>query len=113
MLFSIIFLNGQNGLEILKSIKEINPKTEVIMFTNNEDISMAVESFRMGATDYVVKGKGALTKIHQLVYHIITEPIRIMVKEFGISKYMAIFVLTFITMGLVVFFVLRYMKPEV
>lgn len=107
------FLNGQNGLEVLKSIKAINSKTEVIMFTNNEDISMAVESFRMGATDYVIKGKGSSNKLYKLIYHIITEPIRIMVREFGISKYMAIFLLTFVSMGLVVFFVLRYMKPEV
>lgn len=105
------YLNGQNGLEVLKSIKDINPKTEVIMFTNNEDISMAIESFRMGAKDYVIKGKGSSNKIYQLIYHIITEPIRIIVREFGVSKYMAIFLMTFVTMGAVVFFVLRWMKP--
>lgn len=104
------FLNGQNGLEILKSIKDINPKTEVIMFTSNEEIGAAIESFKMGATDYILKGKGSSNKIYKLVYHIITEPIRIIVREFGVSKYMAIFLLTFVTMGIVVYFVLGAMK---
>lgn len=101
------FLSGKNGLEILKSIKAINPKTEVIMLSGNENIAMAIETFRAGAKDYVLKGQGSWKKISKLVSHIITEPIRIMVKEFGVSKFTAIFLLTFITMGIVVFFVLH------
>lgn len=104
------FLNGQNGLEILKLIKEKNPKTEVIMLSGNEDIALAIQSFRNGATDYVIKGQGALKKISKLILNIITEPIRIIVREFGVSKFMAIFLLTFITMGIVVACVLYFMK---
>jgi DNA-binding NarL/FixJ family response regulator len=105
------FLEGKNGLEVLKSIKDINPKTEVIMFTSNENTGMAIESFRTGAKDYVIKGRGSINKIYNLVYHIITEPIRMIVREFGVSKYVAIFLMTFVTMGLVVYFVLVSMKP--
>lgn len=105
------FLNGKNGLEVLKEIKEINPKTEVIMLTSNEDIALAIQSFRAGATDYVIKGPSSWKKITQLVHHVITAPIRIIVREFGVSKFMAIFLLTFLTMGAVVFFVLQNM-PE-
>lgn len=39
------FLEGKNGLEILKKIKTSNPKTEVIMLSNNEDIAIAIETF--------------------------------------------------------------------
>lgn len=101
------FLHGRNGLEVLKSIKEINPKTEVIMLSSNEDIGLAVETFREGATDYVVKGPSSWKKVTQLVNKIITEPIRAMVREFGISKFMAIFFLTFIAMGVVVYYALQ------
>jgi DNA-binding NtrC family response regulator len=104
------FLGDKNGLEVLKLIKAINPKTEVIMLSGNEDMALAIETFRNGATDYVIKGQGALKKISKLVYHIITEPIRIIVREFGVSKFMAIFLLTFVTMGAVVFFFLHNMK---
>lgn len=96
------YMKGQNGLEILKTIKEKNPKTEVIMLSSNEDMAIAVESFRAGANDYVVKGSGSWRKITKLVEHIITEPIRIMVREFGVSKFMATFLFTFIIMGLTV-----------
>ena len=103
------FLNGKNGLEVLKEIKQINPKIEVIMLSSNEDIALAIQSFRAGATDYVIKGPSSWKKLTKLVHHVITEPIRIIVREFGVSKFMAIFLLTFLTMGAVVFFVLHSM----
>lgn len=104
------FLNGQNGLEVLKLIKEKNPKTEVIMLSGNEDIALAIQSFRSGASDYVIKGQGALKKISKLVFNIITEPIRIIVREFGVSKFMAIFLFTFVMMGVIVAIVLYTME---
>ena len=104
------FMEGKNGLEVLESIKTINPKTEVIMLSNNEDVALAIKAFRAGATDYVVKGPSSWKKITKLVSHVITAPIRLMVKEFGISKYMAIFLLTFVTMGIVVICALQLMK---
>lgn len=101
------FLEGKNGLEVLKAIKAINPKTEVIMLSSNEDIALAIESFRIGATDYVIKGQSSWKKVAKLVNTIITEPIRTMVREFGIPKFVAIFILTFITMGAAVYYFLR------
>jgi DNA-binding NarL/FixJ family response regulator len=103
------FMDGKNGLDILKSIKTINPKTEVIMFSCNEDTAVAIETFRAGAKDYIVKGVGSWKKLIKIINYIITEPIRLMVREFGVTKYTAIFLLTFILMGIVVFFVLHAM----
>ncbi|MGZ4034358.1 MAG: response regulator [Bacteroidia bacterium] len=102
------FLNGKNGNEVLKMIKKINPKTEVIMLSGNEDIAVAIEAFRKGATDFVIKGPGAWKKITKIVSYIVTAPIRILVREFGVSKFMAIFLMTFITMGIVVALVLHF-----
>lgn len=76
------FMEGKNGLEILKVIKSINPKTEVIMLSTNEDIAIAIETFRAGARDYVLKGDGAWKKVMKIVDIIITKPIRIIVKGF-------------------------------
>jgi DNA-binding NtrC family response regulator len=96
------FMEGKNGVDVLKSIKTINPNTNVIMLSGNESMAVAIESFRAGAEDYVVKGIGARKKVTNLIYHIITEPIRIMIREFGISRYLSIFLLAFATMGIVV-----------
>ncbi|CAN5378665.1 hypothetical protein BH10BAC1_BH10BAC1_06580 [soil metagenome] len=104
------FMEGKNGLDTLKSIKEINPKTEVIMLSGNEDIAIAIESFRVGANDYVVKGAGSWKKISKIVEQIATAPIRLLVREFGVSKFMAIFLMTFVTMGIAVFIVMHYMN---
>ncbi len=76
------FMKGKNGLEILKAIKSINPKTEVIMLSTNEDVAIAVETFRAGARDYVIKGDGAWKKVMKIVDIIITKPIRVIVKGF-------------------------------
>ena len=104
------FLNGKNGTEVLKEIKNKNPNTEVIMLSSNDDIASAIESFRGGAKDYVIKGQGALSKISKIVYQIITEPIRIIVREFGVSKYVAIFFLIFVVMGISIAFALNAFK---
>lgn len=104
------FMEGKNGLETLKAIKMINPKTEVVMLSSNEDMSLAVETFRVGATDYVIKGKGSSEKIIGLVNYIITKPLRFIVREFGVSKIVAIFLLTFAMMAVVVLCMLYAMK---
>jgi DNA-binding NtrC family response regulator len=76
------FMDGKNGLEILKSIKAVNPKTEVIMLSGNEDMAIAIETFRAGAKDYVAKGIDSWDKISNLIDSIIIRPIRIVVKGF-------------------------------
>jgi len=103
-------LHGKNGLEILKEIKAEHPKIEVIMFSGNEDIGTAIQSFRNGATDYVIKGQGSWKKLTKILYDIITEPIRIIVREFKVTKFMAVFLLTFVIMGIIVVFVVRAMN---
>lgn len=101
------FLGGENGNEILKSIKKINPKTVVIMLSCNEDVKTIIEAFQAGATDYLIKSNSAWRKLIPHVYRTITEPIRRMVKEYGFAKFTVIFLTTFILVGAIVFFVLR------
>jgi DNA-binding NtrC family response regulator len=97
-------LKGENGNDVLKSIKKNNPKTEVIMLSSNDDITIAIESFRKGAIDYVIKGEKAEKKITHIVYDIIAYPIRYIVREFGVSKFLAILILTFVIMGVIVIY---------
>jgi DNA-binding NarL/FixJ family response regulator len=96
------FLEGKNGLEILKAIKRINPQTEVIMLSGNENIAIAIQTFRAGAKDYVVKGSSDFKKITKIITQILLAPINLIVREFGVSKFVAIFLLTFVIMGVVV-----------
>jgi DNA-binding NtrC family response regulator len=44
-----------NGLQVLKRIKEIDPKIQVIMLTAFEDLDSTIKAMQLGAYDYVEK----------------------------------------------------------
>ncbi len=50
-----IRLPGVNGLDILKEVKEIYPKLEVIIVSAHGDMESVIRSMRLGALDYLRK----------------------------------------------------------
>lgn len=46
---------GKDGIEVLKTIKEISPETVVIMITAFATAETAVEAMKLGAYDYIIK----------------------------------------------------------
>lgn len=50
-----INLPDQNGIDVLKQIKEISPYVPVMMITGFKDIDIATECMRNGAVDYITK----------------------------------------------------------
>ena len=50
-----VLLPGLNGLALLKSIKEIDPKLPVVMLTGAGSVKGAVEAMQHGATNYINK----------------------------------------------------------
>jgi len=53
-----IVMPGLNGFEVLKLIKELNPDTEVIVFTGQGDMEAAIKSLQLGASDFITKPVG-------------------------------------------------------
>ena len=102
-------LKGESGNDVLTAIKNINPKTEVIMLSTHKEIGVAIESYRKGATDFVVKGENDWKKLSMIIRKILMYPIRILTEELKVSKFVAIFLTTFITMGIIVFAVIQLM----
>jgi DNA-binding NtrC family response regulator len=98
---------GENGLDILQLIKTINPHTEVIMLSNNEDIVAAIEAFKRGAREYVIKDPSSLKKISELTNKKI-EQFKTVVSEPNMQRFAALFFLTFATLAIVVTFIMRY-----
>lgn len=54
--------DAQNGVAILKKIKEAYPETQVIMLSGQDSLQVAVDSMKYGAYDYIVKGETAFSR---------------------------------------------------
>jgi signal transduction histidine kinase len=58
-LVHVVFLDirmaGRSGIEVLRSLKEIDPHIEIIMLTAYETIETARQALRLGACDYLSK----------------------------------------------------------
>jgi len=46
---------GMDGIELLKTIKQESPETEVIMITGHGDLDLAIRSLQFDAADFVTK----------------------------------------------------------
>ncbi len=55
LVLSDIDMPGQSGISLLQQIKQMNPDIDVVMVTGIVDVDTAIQSIRMGATDYITK----------------------------------------------------------
>ncbi len=62
--------NAQNGVEVLKRIKELAPHTQVIMLSGQDKLEVAVDSMKYGAYDYVIKGETAFSRMDNILNNI-------------------------------------------
>lgn len=71
----IIFLDHNmediSGFEVLKKIKKYNPNIYVIMISGQENMKIAIEALKLGAFDYLTKGKDVCEKIDFIINKII------------------------------------------
>jgi two-component system response regulator AtoC len=50
-----LMLDTVTGIDILKKVKEVAPRTEVIIITGNSSVATAVQAMKQGAFDYITK----------------------------------------------------------
>jgi DNA-binding NarL/FixJ family response regulator len=65
-------LHARNGMSILKKIEYRLPNTKVIVLSAQDNIEIALETLKNGATEYLVKNKSEFSKVN----HIISEFIK-------------------------------------
>ncbi|OFX34487.1 MAG: hypothetical protein A2X08_10280 [Bacteroidetes bacterium GWA2_32_17] len=58
-----------DGIKVLDWIKKANYKTEVIMLTRDDNIDIALKSFKHGALDYIVKTETKFRKINYSLFN--------------------------------------------
>ena len=86
----VILLDHQmdhiSGFETLKKIKRFNPNAFVIMVSSQKDMTIAVDSLKFGAFDYIIKGEGDTKQIEDALKRISIIKERIHSKEKSIFK---------------------------
>jgi DNA-binding NtrC family response regulator len=56
-------LDGMTGIEVLIKAKKIAPNVEFIFLSGNDNIDIAINSMKYGASNYIVKDQQALPKL--------------------------------------------------
>jgi DNA-binding response OmpR family regulator len=52
-----------NGIEIFKEIRRKYKQVKIILISSQEDVKVAVEGLKLGAFDYIIKGKYAMDNV--------------------------------------------------
>ena len=50
-----VLMPGMNGIDTLKEIKRMKPRTEVIMLTGHASVEVGIEGMKAGAFNYIMK----------------------------------------------------------
>ncbi len=67
-----IVMPGKSGIEMLEDVKKIIPQCSVIVMTSYGSLDTAIEAFRKGAVDYILKPlkiEEVQTKLNKLIEH--------------------------------------------
>ncbi len=62
---------AMNGVDILKKLKESHPDIEVVMFSGQDKIEVAVNTMKYGAFDYIVKNESSFHRSENVIKNII------------------------------------------
>lgn len=62
--------DAQNGVDILKRIKERYPMIQVVMLSGQDKIEVAIDSMKYGAYDYVVKGETGFSRMENIINNV-------------------------------------------
>jgi response regulator RpfG family c-di-GMP phosphodiesterase len=103
-LYDEVTHSGADVTALVKKIKELNDKAEVIVLSSEAD------SPELGSHAIIPNKRGAWSKVHLALYKIANYPISFLVNEFKVSKFVAIFTMTFLTMAAVVLITLHFYK---
>jgi two-component system OmpR family response regulator len=76
IVFLDYFLNGvspnaMNGIKVLSQIKKTNPDVNVVMFSAQDHIDVAVDTMKYGAFDYIVKNERMFLRVQNAMKNII------------------------------------------
>jgi len=58
---------GMNGVELLEKIKNYDENIQCIMVSGQEELNVVIDTYKKGATDYVIKNETAVANVENAV----------------------------------------------
>jgi DNA-binding NarL/FixJ family response regulator len=89
------YKDAMNGIEVMDLLKKQCPDTNLILFTREEDVSLAIKAFDHGAHDYVIKNEFMFKRLNVAIVQCLR--LRKIKQEFELQKKrgkMAVFLMT-------------------
>ena len=83
-------------IDVLRKIKQISPKTEVILYSDNDNINLVSSAFHFGAYTFIKKNENFLLRLENNIKGILSQ------KNFIFKKQSSMFV----TRLFIIFFIL-------
>lgn len=80
-----------NRVKLLQTIQEKSPDTVVVILKSNADLGKSIEAMQQGENATIIKKIGTWQRVQNVVDQTVGQPIKYMVAEFGIKKYMKVF----------------------
>lgn len=65
--------DARNGIEILKYVKEINNRINVVIHSSNNDVEVASKAIELGARTFIKKNENSFLRINNQLKSIISE----------------------------------------
>src|SRR5689334_17972815 len=96
--FDKVGVGVMNGLDILKAIKAKSPETEVVMWSGQDKIEVAVNTMKYGAFDYIVKSESAFHRAENVIFNII----RKLKLEYNARYYKKLTIIFGVVLGLMI-----------
>lgn len=106
----VIFDNSidSNNKELtLMTMKNSYPKVKAIMRTTDSEIEMAVDDYCQKKSYHLFRKGKSWERVSPFIYSL-TNPIRVFINEFFVRKFLAVFLIIFLVMGLGVLLIMNY-----
>lgn len=65
------FPNAMNGIKVLDKIKQAEPTINVILFSGQDHIDVAVDTMKHGAFDYIVKNDKIFVRVQNAIKNVL------------------------------------------
>lgn len=104
------FLTGENGTSVAEQMKKVNPNIHIVMLTSSQEILMDLEEFCERPIETIKPPIKKRSTYEALKNSRILYPFQYLGREFRARKFVFIFIVTFILVGLTSFIFLRYIN---